>query len=255
MPNLRRKLAGAREVVRRHARRSGWLTLPSPDERDWIVKPPAYLPVYEELLSSLRFRACTILELGVYYGNSLQMWRDAFPRATIVGVDIAPLPGLEFGPRVHIERADQTDGEALERVCARYAPDGFDVIIDDASHMGVKSARSLQYLYRRHLKPGGLYIIEDWGTGYLPSWHDGGELSAPVGSAYLDQSTVTMTEDPRPIPMPSHDIGLVGVVKRLVDHVASTTLGAHQPELVQEPLEIDWLRVHDGIVILRKSRA
>jgi hypothetical protein len=52
--------------------------------------------------------------------------------------------------------------------------------------------------------------------------------------------------------MPSHQIGLVGVVKRLVDHVASTTLGVHQPEHIDELLDIEWLRVHDGIVALRK---
>jgi hypothetical protein len=29
------------------------------------------------------------------------MWRDAFPLATIVGVDLAP-PDIDLGPRVHI---------------------------------------------------------------------------------------------------------------------------------------------------------
>lgn len=255
MADLRSTFTAVRDGARRHARLKGWLQLPPPrDGYDVGVKPGIYLQTYEELLRPYRFRSCAFLELGVWHGDSLEMWRDAFPRATIVGVDLAP-PPLDLGPRVHIETGDQTDGALLTRVRGQYAPDGFDVIIDDASHMGVTSARSLQQLFRQHLKPGGLYVIEDWGTGYVPSWHDGGALSAPVGAAQLDESAIAMTDEPRPIPMPSHDIGLVGVVKRLVDHVASTTLGAHQPEQLHEPLPIDWLRVHDGIVILRKSRA
>lgn len=252
MPNAQEAL----QLVRRHARRSGWLRLPPPrDGYDIGVKPDIYLPTYEELLGHLRLRRFALLELGVWHGDSLQMWRDAFPRATIVGVDLEPPPELELGPRVHIVPGDQTDGELLSRLRAQYAPDGFEVIVDDASHMGVTSARSLQQLYRQHLRPGGTYIIEDWGTGYVPSWFDGGALQAPVGIAHLDASTRPMRDGAAaPIPMPSHDIGLVGMVKRLVDHVASTTLGAHQPDRLEEPLPIAWMRVHDGLVALRKPR-
>jgi SAM-dependent methyltransferase len=242
-------------LLRRHARRRGWLQLPPPEGGyDIGVKPDVYLPVYEEVLGPLRFRRISILELGVWHGDSLEMWRDAFPRSTVVGVDLEP-PPLELGPRVHVVRGDQTDGTLLTRLREQHAPGGFDVIIDDASHIGITSARSLQVLYRQHLRPGGTYIIEDWGTGYVPSWFDGGALTAPVGAAHLDASPAVMEEErPAPIPMPSHDIGLVGVVKRLVDHVASTTLGAHQPDRLEEPLPIEWMRVHDGLVVLRKPR-
>jgi hypothetical protein len=242
------------ELVRRHARRSGWLRLPERDEYDVGVKPPVYLPTYERLFNHLRLRRFALLELGVWHGDSLEMWRDAFPRATVVGLDLHP-PPLELGPRVHVVQGDQTDGELLDRIRREHAPDGFEVIVDDASHMGITSARSLQHLYRQHLRAGGTYIIEDWGTGYVPSWFDGGTIDAPVGIDRLDSSTIPMTEDePRPIPMPSHDIGLVGVVKRLVDHVAAGTVRAHQPDRLEEPLPIEWMQVHDGLVALRKPR-
>jgi hypothetical protein len=246
---------GPLDLVRRHARRSGWLRLPPPrDGYDVGVKPDVYLPTYEELLGHLRVRRFTLLELGVWHGDSLVMWRDAFPRATIIGVDLEPVE-LDLGPRVHIVRGDQTDGELMTRLRAQYAPGGFEVIIDDASHMGITTARSLQQLYRQHLRPGGTYIVEDWGTGYVSSWFDGGAVQEPIGIAHLDASTRPMLADePAPIPMPSHDIGLVGMVKRLVDHVASVTLGVHAPERLDEPLQIEWMRVHDGLVALRKPR-
>src|SRR5215203_706034 len=46
-----------------------------------------YTPYYEEYLQHRRFRALTLLELGVWKGASLRMWRDYFPSATIVGID------------------------------------------------------------------------------------------------------------------------------------------------------------------------
>lgn len=89
----------------------GWLRLPRPST-DVSVKPPAYLPLYEDLLAPLRDQSFSLLELGVWRGDSLEMWRGAFPRATIVGVDLGP-PDIDLGPRVHIITGDQTDGELL----------------------------------------------------------------------------------------------------------------------------------------------
>jgi len=33
--------------------------------------------------------------------------------------------------------------------------------------------RSFWHFFQHHLKPGGLYVIEDWGTGYWSDWPDG----------------------------------------------------------------------------------
>jgi hypothetical protein len=145
----------------------GWLKLPERTEADVAVKPAVYLPIYESLLAPLRDRPLKILELGVWGGDSLIMWRDSLPQATIVGVDLVP-PDLELGPRVHIIHGNQTDGELMSRLRAEHAPAGFDVIIDDASHLGITTARSLQVLYAQHLRAGGIYIIEDTGTTARP---------------------------------------------------------------------------------------
>jgi SAM-dependent methyltransferase len=236
-----------------HVRRQGWLQLPAREDPSTWVKPPVYLGIYERVLRPLRYRRCAILELGVWGGDSLVMWRDGFPRATVVGLDLEP-PAVDLGPRVRVVRGDQTDGELLGRLRAEHAPQGFDVIIDDASHLGVTTARSLQRLYRDHLRSGGLYCIEDWGTGYLPDWPDGGELAGLVGTEELD-STPSASEPngSGPIHLPSHDVGMVGLVKRLVDHVAAGTTLAHlAKEHVGDPLAIAALEVYDGVVVLRK---
>jgi hypothetical protein len=238
--------------LRGRAQPQGWLRLPESKVADPVVKPAPYLPVYEQLLASLRSRPFTLLELGVWAGQSLEMWRDAFPLATIIGVDLTPLD-LQLGSRVHIIHGDQTDAALMRQVREDHAPDGFDVIIDDASHFGITTARSLQALYSEHLCPGGLYCIEDWGTGYLPSWHDGGQLASPLGIEHLDSSTTPMRpEVAAPIPMPSHDIGMVGLVKRLIDHAAGDVVRSAQPDAVGDILAIESITVWKGIVVIRK---
>ena len=220
-----------------------------------MVKPAPYLPIYEQLLAPLRDQAFTLLELGVWSGDSLQMWRDAFPQATIVGVDLGP-PDLQLGPRVHVVRGDQADGELMRRLREEHAPAGFDVIVDDASHLGVTTARSLQALYEEHLRPGGLYCIEDWGTGYLPDWDDGERLVCRLDKRDLDGHVATRSRENVPsISMPSHDAGLVGLIKRLVDHTAGGTMRLAQPDSVGEVLAIESMTVWDGIVVLRKPSA
>lgn len=232
----------------------GWLRLPESESVDIVVKPVLYLPTYEQLLAPLRSRPFTLLELGVWTGQSLEMWRDAFPLATIVGVDLAP-PDLQLGSRVHIIQGDQTDAALMRRLREDYAPDGFDVVIDDASHFGINTARSLQALYSEHLRPGGMYCIEDWGTGYLLNWHDGGQLASPVGIEHLDSSKVPMRpEVEAPIPMPSHDIGMVGLVKRLIDHTSGDTVRSAQPAAVGDLLAIESMIVTRNIVTLYKPQ-
>lgn len=241
--------------LRRQARRHRWLRLPEHRPVDEGVKPAPYLPIYEQLLKPLRRQAFTLLELGVWGGHSLEMWRNAFSRATIIGVDLDP-PDADLGRRVHMFRGDQADAVLMQRVRDSHAPQGFDVIIDDASHIGITTAQSLQVLYCEHLRPGGLYCIEDWGTGYLPGWHDGGRMVSTLDIRHLDSSMTPMQAYVAgPISMPSHDIGAVGVIKRLIDHTASATIRMGQPDLVGNVLAIDSMAVWNGLAVIRKPNA
>jgi 23S rRNA U2552 (ribose-2'-O)-methylase RlmE/FtsJ len=250
-----------------------WLRMPARRGRPDRVAKFRQIPFYEELLAPLRTQVFTLLELGVWRGHSLEMWRDAFPQATIIGVDLQP-PDLHLGSRVHIVRGDQTDAALMQRLREEYAPDGFEVIVDDASHFGTYTARSLQILYPEHLRPGGLYCIEDWRTGYMPNWPDGGRMTPPLDVRNLDSSKTSPWTDVayklrrtlrrrearkmRPLPgettpvrMRSHDVGMVGLIKRLIDHTART----RDSDLAAAVLPIDAMTVTKGVVVLRKPVA
>ena len=56
--------------------------------RDNIVPGHDYLRHYEIFLSTLRDEKFTLVELGCYTGASLKMWKEYFPQAHIIGVDL-----------------------------------------------------------------------------------------------------------------------------------------------------------------------
>src|SRR5215470_8130021 len=144
-----------------------------------------YFTLYEELFAPLADRPIHLLELGVKNGGSLEMWRDYFPQGRITGLDIREPanPRLVADDRIKVYRGFQDDLPLLDRIAAERTRDGFDVIIDDCAHVGEVARRSFWHLFPRHLKPGGLYILEDWGTGYWRDWPDGGRFRAPRGES------------------------------------------------------------------------
>lgn len=132
-----------------------------------------YLRNYEEYFRPLLDRDVRLLELGVLKGGSLLLWRDYFERGVIAGLDLNPAHIEDPTGRIRLYRGGQQDTALLDRIARECAPEGFDVIIDDCSHVGYLARVSFWHLFEHHLKPGGLYVIEDWGTGYWDFWDDG----------------------------------------------------------------------------------
>ena len=63
----------------------------SSEDHHLITKWKHYFEIYDRYLSRYRDTAVNIMEIGVFHGGSLQMWRDYFgPAANIYGVDINP---------------------------------------------------------------------------------------------------------------------------------------------------------------------
>jgi hypothetical protein len=188
-----------------------------------------YLETYDPVLAPYVDQDVKLLELGVHRGGSLHLWRDYFARGEVTGVDIDLPEGFEPGERVEVFQGDQGDTAFLTGVARRVAPGGFDVIIDDASHLGEVTKRSFWHLFDHHLKPGGLYVIEDWGTGYWSDWPDGGPTS-PNGSARarLLRWASAHLDERSGARFPSHDYGMVGFIKQLVDEQGAADMTRRQ---------------------------
>jgi hypothetical protein len=177
-----------------------------------------YLEAYDPILAPWTSKNIKLLEVGVREGGSLKLWRDYFPRGTIIGIDRKLPKRFEAGQRVQVFQGNQADRTFLSKVAERTAPDGFDIIIDDASHIGELSKKTFWHLFDHHLKPGGLYAIEDWGTGYLDDFPDGRKFQ-PKRSfrAGVRSFLPRMVRRKMKVPFPCHSYGMVGFVKELVD--------------------------------------
>ena len=187
------------------------------------------LDVYDAILAPLVDKEITLLELGVYRGGSLKLWRDYFPRGTIVGTDSKLPPHFRPGERIQVFEGHHGDKRFLSEVANKTAPDGFDIIIDDASHIGEKTKRAFWLLFDHHLKPGGLYAIEDWGTGYLDDFRDGRQFNPKTPILRRVRSVLPQRIGRKmKVPFPCHSYGMVGFVKELVDEqgAASIAMGS-----------------------------
>lgn len=186
-------------------------------------KPESYLALYDRLFAPLRDHPVSLLELGIHSGHSLHLWHGYFPEARITGVDLRPCPEDIPAERVVYVRGRQEDPSAIARAAAR-GP--FDIIIDDASHVGRLTKATYGLLFRDHLKPGGLYVLEDIAASTkLPGWPDYRPMEALAD------------EGDR---FPSYDTGMIGVLKQLIDQVA-TGRG-----------EIDRVEVFSSLAVIRK---
>jgi hypothetical protein len=150
-------------------------------------KPRQYFKVYHRHLARFVGRAVNVVEVGVYSGGSLRMWREYFgPRATIHGIDIDPACRQFESDRIEIVIGDQSDRgfwrEFLERVPQ------IDIVIDDGSHVPEHQVATLEALLP-HISNGGVYICEDIGGADNPFHSYLAGLARPLSSLDAESSS------------------------------------------------------------------
>jgi len=119
----------------------------------------SYIQVYQKYVEKFKNR-CTLLELGVGYGESLRMWEDYFDTGYIIGVQL-PSPNDKFLRIVEDYNLNVIYGNATDPELAFILSNiKFNIIVDDASHKLDDQIKSFNNLF--HLvEDGGYYIIED----------------------------------------------------------------------------------------------
>ena len=127
-----------------------------------------YTRWYEAMWGAQRLQPVKMMEIGVQTGASIRMWEEFFPSARIVGMDIDPRCKACESRRVQIIIGSQIDPAIRDQVAAEH-PKGFEIIIDDGSHLSEHMEKSFD-LYFPLLKPGGVYIIEDLHCSYRPNF-------------------------------------------------------------------------------------
>lgn len=136
-----------------------------------IQKWHHYFEIYHRHFEAFRGRSPVVLEIGVFHGGSLQMWRDYFgPGARIVGIDIDPRCRQFEGEQITVLIGDQADRGFLAEVKRRFPH--VDIVIDDGGHQMQQQIASFEELYP-HLQPRGIYLCEDIHTSIVPQYQGG----------------------------------------------------------------------------------
>ena len=141
-----------------------------------------YFPIYERHFASFKGKPVKILEIGVFKGGSLAMWKDYFgARSVIVGLDIDQ-NCKQFEDRasdIHVRIGDQESQSFLASVSQEFGL--FDIVIDDGGHTTSQQIRSFLQLYFSAMKPDGVYLVEDLHTNY---WRE--FMNYPGGLTFVE---------------------------------------------------------------------
>ena len=193
--------------------------------------PGGYMRYYDREFAGLEDKPLVLVELGIDAGESLRLWADWFPKARVIGFDrlaVTPPPDM---PRIETHLCQQSRPETI---LARLPP-VVDIIIDDMSHLRRLTEPCFWALFDR-LRVGGLYIVEDWCTGYCVDWQDG-------------QVTNDLPRTPA-----GHYAGMVGLVKTFVDEVGAAV--AHRGKLtgpVTRKSRFARMTVYAGMIAIQKA--
>jgi len=125
-----------------------------------------------------RERIERILDIGIFKGGSAALYAKLFAPARLVAIEYAAEPVAALAQFIDdnaltdrlipVYGIDQSDAKAMSRVLETHFPArDIDLVVDDASHFYMES-RTTFNLALPYLRPGGLYVIEDWGWAHWP---------------------------------------------------------------------------------------
>lgn len=118
-----------------------------------------YFDIYHRHFSKFVGREAHVLEVGIYSGGSLEMWKEYFgPKCQVYGVDIEEACRVYEDDRTKIFVGDQADRSFWKRFKEQVP--AIDIIIDDGGHQTEQQIVTLEEMLP-HLRPGGVYLCED----------------------------------------------------------------------------------------------
>lgn len=142
-----------------------------------VMKSRQMVDAYVALVDQLQPRA--IVELGVFAGGSTALLELLASPRKLVAFEVSPDPVEQLARFLEDREAtdrirpyygvDQADTARLRSITREELGEGpvVDLVIDDASHDLELTRGSFDALFPM-VRPGGAYVIEDWGWGHFP---------------------------------------------------------------------------------------
>lgn len=130
-----------------------------------------YFDVYHRHFSRYVGEEVVILEIGVFQGGSLRMWKHYFgDKAKIYAIDVFEQCKQFEENQIEILIGSQSDRAFLREVKAKIPK--VDILIDDGGHFMDQQIISFEELYP-HIKSDGIYLCEDLHTSYWKRYNGG----------------------------------------------------------------------------------
>lgn len=136
-----------------------------------LTKWQHYFQIYEREMGRFLQKPISFLEIGIFKGGSIPMWKEYFPQgSTLTFIDIDPACKDHQIEDTNVRIGNQADPDFLNALAEEFGP--FDLVLDDGSHINAHQIKSFETLWP-HLKNGGLYMVEDCHTSYWPGFGGG----------------------------------------------------------------------------------
>ena len=152
-----------------------------------IWKWEHYFDIYHRHFSKFVGKPVNVLEIGIYSGGSLDMWKSYFgSECHVYGVDVQEACKEYEAERVSILIGDQ--GDPGFWVNFNKQVQDIDILIDDGGHKPNQQMVTLEQMLPR-LRPGGVYLCED-----VHGIHQG--FVAFVGGLVSELNNISWGSDP-----------------------------------------------------------
>ena len=128
-------------------------------------KHSSYFQTYGELFEKYRGKPVTFVEIGVFSGGSLFIWRDHFgPQARVIGVGLNPdaVSWREHGFKIHI--GNHSDPKFWHQFFESVGH--VDIVLDDGGHTYEQQISTVHHCLP-HIKDDGMIAVEDTHNCYF----------------------------------------------------------------------------------------
>ena len=128
-------------------------------------KHSTYFPAYDDIFTKYIGKEITFVEVGVFGGGSLFMWRNFFgKKARIIGIELNPEAKKWEKDGFEIFIGDQSDPDFWRDFYKQVGE--IDILLDDGGHTYVQQIVTAEYALD-NIKDGGVLVVEDTHTSYM----------------------------------------------------------------------------------------
>jgi len=136
-----------------------WEYFQNHKEGHGIHKWEHYFDIYHRHFARFVGQKVNVLEIGIFSGGSLEMWRSYFgEKSHIYGVDIEEVCKAYENDHISVFIGDQADRSFWSTF--NKSVEGIDILIDDGGHTPEQQQITLEEMLP-NLRPGGVYLCED----------------------------------------------------------------------------------------------